>query len=125
MARDSSSSSSSSNSSSSSSQDSVKFTSITVDNLSPNLTESHVKEIFSNFGEIHSIGIRQNPKVKHYAVVNFKVKEDAELAQTYMNNGQIDGMVISVQMEDTNKAANEKEKSRSRSKKKGKPMVKK
>ena len=125
MARDSSSDSSSSNSSSSSSQDSVKFTSITVNNLSPNLTEAHVKEIFSNFGEIHSIGIRQNPKVKHYAVVNFKVKEDAEAAQSHMNSGQIDGMVISVQMEDTTKGENEKERSRSRSKRRSKPAEKK
>jgi RNA-binding protein with serine-rich domain 1 len=72
--------------------------------LSPNLTEAHVKEIFSNFGEIHSIGIRQNPKVKHYAVINFKAKEDAEQAQTHMNNGQIDGMIISVQIENPTKS---------------------
>jgi RNA recognition motif-containing protein len=57
-----------------------------------------VREIFSNFGDIHSIGIRQNPKVKHYAVINFKVKEDAELAQAHMNNGQIDGMVVLVKI---------------------------
>ena len=97
MPRVSSSSSSSSNSSdSSSSQDSVKFTSITVENLSPNLNEAHIKQIFSNFGDIHSIGIRQNPKVKHYAVINFKNREDAEQAQIHMHNGQIDGMYITV-----------------------------
>ena len=103
MRKKQSSDSSSSSSSSDSSQDSVKFTSITVENLSSNLTENHIREIFSNFGDIHSIGIRQNPKVRHYAVINYKNKEDAESALSCMHNGQIDGIKISVNIENLDK----------------------
>jgi len=58
-----------------------------------------LREIFSYFGELHSVGIRRNPKVKHYALINYKLKEDALQAQVHMNNGVIDGMQIVVKLE--------------------------
>lgn len=69
-------SSSSNSSDSDSSEDSIKIVSITVENLTPNVTEDHLKEIFINFGEIRSLGIRPNfnPKVKSYAVINYSSK---------------------------------------------------
>ena len=68
-------SSSSSNLSESESSDSVKIFAITVENLSANVTEDHLKEIFNHFGNIHSCGIRQNEK--KYAVINYGSKENA------------------------------------------------
>jgi hypothetical protein len=56
-----------------------------------------VKEIFNNFGNIHSCGIRRNDK--KYAVVNYNSKEEAEQATNYMNNGYVDGLTISVKLE--------------------------
>lgn len=44
-------------------------------------------------------------------MINYKAKEDAEFAQTHMNNGQIDGMIISVKVENPAKSEEEAEKS--------------
>ena len=64
-------SSSSSNSSEDSSEDSLRIVSIIVENLSPNVTQDHVNEIFSHFGQIHSCGLR---RLKNYAIINYKTK---------------------------------------------------
>lgn len=96
MPRRSPSDSSSSNSSNSdSSEDSVKLISIIVENLSPNVTQDHISEIFSHFGHIHSCGLR---RLKNYAIVNYNTKEDADTAITCMHNGQIDGLTITVKI---------------------------
>ena len=114
-----SSSSSSSSSSSDSSQDSVKFTSLVVSNLTRTVTDEHLKEIFSCFGEIHSVGIRRSPTVKHYALINYKSKEDADVAKAHMHNADIDGIKIVVKFEDPEKEAAKKSPD-----KRGKPVEK-
>ena len=90
-------SSSSSNSSNSESSDSIKLISIIVENLSSNVTQEHVNEIFSHFGKIHSSGLR---RVKNYAIINYLSKDEADVAISCMNRGQVDGLYINVKYEE-------------------------
>ena len=64
-----------------------------VYNISPNVTEMHIKEIFSNYGEVRGVYIPKKDKknlTENYAFIEFIKKENAEEAQLYMDGGQID-----------------------------------
>lgn len=77
------------------------MTIVVVYNISPNLSEEHIKEIFSNYGEIKDvyIAINEETKVKKdYAFIEFTNRNDAENAELYMNGGQIDGLIIKVEI---------------------------
>ena len=79
----------------------VNITIAVVYNISPNLTEAHIKEIFSNYGEIRDvyIAIDENTKVKKdYAFIEFESREGAEKAELYMSGGQIDGLVVKMEI---------------------------
>ena len=81
------------------------ITIVVVHNISPNLTEQHIKEIFSHYGNIRDvyIAINEDTKVKKdYAFIEFENREDAEQAELYMNGGQIDGLIIKVEILDQN-----------------------
>ena len=81
------------------------ITIVVVYNVSPNLTEQHIKEIFSHYGNIRDvyIAINEDTKVKKdYAFIEFENREDAEQAELYMNGGQIDGLIIKVEILDQN-----------------------
>ena len=72
-----------------------------VYNISPNVTEKHIKEIFSNYGEIKGVYIPKKGKrnlKENYAFIEFIKKENAEEAQLYMDRGQIDGKEIKVEI---------------------------
>ena len=72
-----------------------------VYNISPNVTEKHIKEIFSNYGEIKGVYIPKKGKrnlKENYAFIEFIKKENAEEAQLYMDGGQIDGKEVKVEI---------------------------
>lgn len=72
-----------------------------IHNITPNVTEAHLKEIFSNYGEVKEVYIPINKETqlkKNYAFIEFVKKECAEKAQLYMDEGQIDGKVIRVEI---------------------------
>jgi len=72
-----------------------------IHNITPNVTEEHLKEIFSNFGEVKECYIpinKQTQLKKNYAFIEFTKLENAEKAQLYMDEGQIDGKVINVEI---------------------------
>ena len=72
-----------------------------VNNITPNVTEDHLKEIFSHFGEVKECFIpinKQTQLKKNYAFIEFTKLENAEKAQLYMDEGQIDGKVVQVEI---------------------------
>ena len=74
---------------------------VVVYNITPKVTEKHLKEIFSNYGEIKGVYIPKKEKSnlnKNYAFIEFIKKEEAEEAQLYMDEGQIDGRVVKVEI---------------------------
>ena len=74
---------------------------VVVYNITPNVTEKHLKEIFSNYGEIKGVYIPKKEKSnlnKNYAFIEFIEKAHAEEAQLYMDEGQIDGKVVKVEI---------------------------
>ena len=77
---------------------------VVVSNLSFNVVEGHVKEIFENFGKVSSVKIARN-KFGHslqWATVTFESQDMAENAIKRMNGGQIDGVEITVKQADPN-----------------------
>ena len=74
---------------------------VVVYNITPNVTENHLKEIFSNYGEVKGVYIPRKEKTnlkENYAFIEFIKKENAEEAQLYMDEGQIDGRVVKVEI---------------------------
>ncbi len=72
-----------------------------IHNITSNVTEKHLKEIFSNYGEVKGVYIPINHKTKlkkDYAFIEFVNKENAEEAQLYMDEGQIDGKIVKVEI---------------------------
>ncbi|KAL3851053.1 hypothetical protein ACJIZ3_012935 [Penstemon smallii] len=68
-----------------------------VDQLSRNVNENHLKEIFGNFGEVVNIRLAIDRIVnipKGFSYVEFKIRADAEKAQLYMDGAQVDGKVV-------------------------------
>ncbi|GMP51835.1 hypothetical protein CsSME_00017909 [Camellia sinensis var. sinensis] len=68
-----------------------------VDQLSRNVNEAHLKEIFSNFGEVVNVRLVMDHAVnlsRGFGYVEFKIRTDAEKALAYMDGGQIDGNVV-------------------------------
>ncbi len=78
-----------------------EFIIVVIHNITPNVTETHLKEIFSNYGEVKEVFIPINNETllkKNYAFIEFTTKENAEKAQLYMDEGQIDGKVVRVEI---------------------------
>ena len=72
-----------------------------VHNITPNVTEDHLKEIFSHFGEVKECFIpinKQTQLKKNYAFIEFTKLENAEKAQLYMDEGQIDGKIVQIEI---------------------------
>ena len=72
-----------------------------IHNITPNVSEEHLKEIFSRYGEVNEVYIPINSETqlkKTYAFIEFAKKENAEKAQLYMDEGQIDGKVVRVEI---------------------------
>ena len=73
-----------------------------VENLTANVNELHLKEIFSIYGniaDIHRYNFnKNNARYKISALINYNKIEDAENAHKCMNGGQIDGTKIKVEV---------------------------
>ena len=72
-------------------------TRLVVGNLTRNVTEEHVREIFSPYGKLMSVDLAIDATVnlpKGYAHIEYESREDAVKAIDFMNGGQIDGNVI-------------------------------
>eukprot|EP01083_Nonionella_stella_P201945 738245_1 len=70
-----------------------------IDKLSRNITDNHLRDIFSTYGEVESISVQIDSKVKlslGWAFVEFKQRKGAENAYTNMHNAQMDGKNISI-----------------------------
>uniref|UniRef100_A0A2C9VMM2 RRM domain-containing protein n=1 Tax=Manihot esculenta TaxID=3983 RepID=A0A2C9VMM2_MANES len=68
-----------------------------IGSLSRNVHEGHLKEIFSNFGEVVHVELAIDHTVnlpKGYGYVELKARADAEKALIYMDGTQIDGNVV-------------------------------
>ncbi|TXG66540.1 hypothetical protein EZV62_007815 [Acer yangbiense] len=68
-----------------------------IDSLSRNVNEGHLREIFSNFGEVVNVELVMDRAVnlpRGSGYVQFKTRADAEKAQLYMDGAQIDGNVV-------------------------------
>merc|ERR1712112_264879 len=70
-----------------------------VRNLSRNVNDDHLKEIFGHYGDVRSATISIDKTVglpKGYAYVEFNQIDEAEAAKGCMHEGQIDGSTITV-----------------------------
>merc|ERR1711970_110977 len=74
-------------------------TKIHVGQLTRNVTEEHVREIFSVYGTIKNIEYPKDPVHRHlykgFAYVDFENPDEADKAMKHMDGGQIDGQEIS------------------------------
>ena len=70
-----------------------------VSNLTRNVTADHLREIFSNFGEVKTVELAMDNTVqlpKGYAFVEYSEKEEVDAAIKHMAGGQIDGQNVMV-----------------------------
>ncbi|MQL83416.1 hypothetical protein Taro_015885, partial [Colocasia esculenta] len=70
-----------------------------IDQLTRNVNEGHLKEIFGNFGEVIHVELAIDRAVnlpRGFGYVEFRKKVDAEKAILYMDGAQIDGNVVRV-----------------------------
>ncbi|PWA59761.1 serine-threonine/tyrosine-protein kinase catalytic domain-containing protein [Artemisia annua] len=68
-----------------------------IDQLTRNVNENHLREIFGNFGEVVHVRLAMDPTVnlpRGSGYVEFKTRSDAEKAQLHMDGAQIDGKVV-------------------------------
>ncbi|CAK9165671.1 unnamed protein product [Ilex paraguariensis] len=68
-----------------------------VDQLTRNVNENHLREIFSTFGEVVHVRLAMDHTAncsKGFGYVGFKTRGDAEKAQFYMDGAQVDGNVV-------------------------------
>jgi RNA-binding protein with serine-rich domain 1 len=75
---------------------------VLLENLSPNVNEVHLNEIFSTYGKIDKIYKHKNKNNARYkisALINYPSLEEAESACKCMNGGQIDGMKIKAELQ--------------------------
>ncbi len=73
-------------------------TRLLVLHLTRNVLDGHLREIFSNFGELKSVELAMDKFLnlpRGFAHVEFNLPEDATKAQTHMDGGQLDGKILS------------------------------
>lgn len=74
-----------------------EVTRLHVGRLTRNVTEAHVREIFSTWGELKEVELAIDKDVnlpRGFCYVEFASRKDAEKAKDCMNGGQIDGNTI-------------------------------
>ena len=72
-------------------------TKLHVGRLTRNVTEAHLREIFGTFGPLKLVDLVLDKTVnlsRGYAYVEYETVEDAEKAQVHMDEGQLDGNVL-------------------------------
>ncbi|CAG9477014.1 RNA-binding protein s1, putative [Plasmodium vivax] len=84
-----------------------------VYNLTKNVSADHLKEIFTNFGNLKDIHISLDEENVGgtngggnfiCAKIKFENEMDARVAKEYMNGGQIDGKTVSIKYEQGGKS---------------------
>ncbi|VDO73475.1 unnamed protein product [Schistosoma curassoni] len=77
-----------------------RFTRVLIEKLTKNITKVHIQEIFSVWGEIHSVDLppdRIHPEFNRgYGYVEYVDSKSASDAVNFMNGGQIDGQEVRV-----------------------------
>lgn len=68
---------------------------VSVYSLTRNINEAHLREIFSRYGEVKDVYLRSGSKTGYIKYTN---SESASKATRCMNGGQIDGVVVNVQL---------------------------
>lgn len=70
-------------------------------NLTRNVTQTHLEEIFGTFGRLKSVHLptnKYNPFIHDgYAIIEYEKVKYCKMAMRYMNGGQIDGQIIQVE----------------------------
>lgn len=72
-----------------------------VGNLSYNVSEDQLRELFSQAGNIKEVTLitdRQTGRTKGFAFVEFATREEAEKAIEMFNNQELDGRPLTVNM---------------------------
>ncbi|KAI8889247.1 RNA-binding domain-containing protein, partial [Backusella circina FSU 941] len=92
--------------------------SILVTNLTRNVKEEHVKEIFSQYGTISRIEFPMNKRLNTNcgkAYIDYGTQEDADKALSYMDDAQLDGKRIVCTVAPSRRSRSPSPKPRSRS----------
>lgn len=77
----------------------VEESSIHVQNLTRNVKEAHLEEIFGYYGSVVKVEIEKNINngiSKGNATVTYATNKDAEQAVMHMDGGQLDGQQLKV-----------------------------
>ncbi|KAF9103348.1 hypothetical protein BGX27_010619 [Mortierella sp. AM989] len=72
---------------------------IKVGNLTRNVSEGHIREIFGVYGKIKTINFPINPRFRFnmgYAEIEYETREEAQVALEGWNGGQLDGEIVEV-----------------------------
>ncbi|KAF9992701.1 hypothetical protein BGZ79_002761, partial [Entomortierella chlamydospora] len=72
---------------------------VKVGNLTRNVTEGHIREIFGAYGKIKFINFPINPRFRFnmgYAEIEYETREEAQAALEGWNGGQLDGEIVDV-----------------------------
>jgi RNA recognition motif-containing protein len=72
-----------------------------VSNISRNVTKKHLQEIFSPYGELKGVYVPRHEETKSqkpYIFLEYGNQENAEKAMIYFSGGQIDGLVVKVEI---------------------------
>lgn len=78
--------------------ESFKSNSILIKGLSFNIRSTHVDEIFSTFGKVYNVELYYiKGHSTGYAIVEYETFDEASLAVSQMDHGNIDGVEISVE----------------------------
>ena len=83
------------------SKEAASLTKIRVSNLTRNVTTKHVEEIFAKYGAIKSVSMPVDDKSKKqlgYALIEYTNKDETTKAIGGMNGGQLDSMIIRVEL---------------------------
>jgi RNA recognition motif-containing protein len=75
---------------------------VRVGPLSFNVSEDHLKEIFGNCGKVIAVKVARNERGQslQWATVAFDNGESARRAISFMNEGAIDGLTVTVRPAD-------------------------
>uniref|UniRef100_A0A1I7UJQ9 RRM domain-containing protein n=1 Tax=Caenorhabditis tropicalis TaxID=1561998 RepID=A0A1I7UJQ9_9PELO len=75
---------------------------VVIKNLSKNVLRSHLEEIFSIYGAIKNVDLPPDRYHNHlhrgYGYVDYETVDDAEKSIKHMDGGQIDGLIVQVEM---------------------------
>ncbi|KAF0640221.1 hypothetical protein FPSE5266_10188 [Fusarium pseudograminearum] len=77
----------------------ARSTKIVVERLSKNINESHLQEIFGQFGRIKDLDLPMNRTFgtnRGTAYILYDYEEDAEAAISHMHEAQVDGSAVNV-----------------------------